>query len=112
MELLLYMYELMLLEGEIQLKRTPSIARSSENAVDPAPRSFAHLAISQSFFELNGAQGLSPPPRAALGLASPRTGMFVIVPDPYSRLDSIAVSNNKAINITLVLCMALVIVNV
>ena len=40
------------------------MARSSENDIDPIPQSFAHLAISQSFFKLNGALGLSPPPSA------------------------------------------------
>ena len=41
------------------------MARTSENAVDPTPQSFANCAISQSFFEWNGAQGLSPPPSDA-----------------------------------------------
>ena len=41
------------------------MARTFENAVDPTPQSLAHCTISQSLFEWNGAQGLSPPPSEA-----------------------------------------------
>lgn len=60
----------------IEKELTPSILRRSDNAVDPGPRNFAHLASSQSNLDAKGAQ--------MLALPSENSCLYLVYPGPES----------------------------